>query len=142
MSIFVHSSNLHSDLHCTTVCIPNFSSPYFPEVGLNTERYSECGKIQTRKTPNTYTYNAVLNIWQSSENAWPRQHYVETSSQLLLIWTGSNKLCGGFFPIVKHLHVNVKQFSSISRNITNCFTRENQKLIYLSDVSENIWNLY
>ena len=41
--------------------------PYFLAVRLNTERYgvclhiqSECGKIRTRKTPNTDTFNAVL----------------------------------------------------------------------------------
>ena len=35
-----------------------FSCPYFPEFGLNTE----CGKIQTRKTPNTDTFEAVCII--------------------------------------------------------------------------------
>ena len=33
-----------------------FSGPYFPAFGLNTERYSECGKIRTRKTLNTDTF--------------------------------------------------------------------------------------
>ena len=40
-----------------------FSSLYFPAFGLNTETYSanlhvqsECGKLQTRKTPNTNTF--------------------------------------------------------------------------------------
>ena len=44
----------------------SFSAPYFPAFGLNTERYgvffrikSECGKIRTRKTPNT-EYPSVL----------------------------------------------------------------------------------
>ena len=43
-----------------------FFSPYFPAVGLNTERYfvslhiqSECGQRRTRKTPNTNTFYAV-----------------------------------------------------------------------------------
>ena len=43
-----------------------FSGPYFSAFGLNTERYgvslriqSECGKVQTRKTPNTDTFYAV-----------------------------------------------------------------------------------
>ena len=42
----------------------------FPACGLNTERYfvslriqSECGKMQTRITPNTDTFYAVLFIW-------------------------------------------------------------------------------
>ena len=40
---------------------------YFPAFRLNTERYSvslhyqsKCGKIRTRKTPNTVTFHAVL----------------------------------------------------------------------------------
>ena len=42
--------------------IRSFSGPYFPAFGLNMDRYSECGKIWTRKTPNTDTFYAV-NIW-------------------------------------------------------------------------------
>ena len=53
--------------HCVkSVRIRSFSGPYFPTFGLNTERYSEslrfqseCGKIRTRKTPNTATFYAV-----------------------------------------------------------------------------------
>ena len=43
-----------------------FSGPYFPAFGLNTERYSvfiriqyDCGKIQVRQTPNTDTFYVV-----------------------------------------------------------------------------------
>ena len=43
------------------------SGPYFPALGLNTERclvslrsHSHCGKIRTRITPNTDTFYAVL----------------------------------------------------------------------------------
>ena len=47
-----------------------FSGPYFPAFGLNTEFYSvnlriqpKCGKIQTRKIPNTDTFcNVFSNI--------------------------------------------------------------------------------
>ena len=46
-----------------------FPCPYFPAFGLNTERYSvslriqsECGKIQTSKTPNTGTFETVCII--------------------------------------------------------------------------------
>ena len=44
-----------------------FMAPYFAVFGLNTQRYgvslpiqSQCGKIRTRKTPNTDTFQAVL----------------------------------------------------------------------------------
>ena len=46
--------------------IRGFPSPYFAAFGLNMERYSvslriqsECGKIQTRETPNSDTFHAV-----------------------------------------------------------------------------------
>ena len=48
--------------------IRSYSSPYFPAFGLNTKRYflslriqSECGKMRTRKTPNTENFYAVHN---------------------------------------------------------------------------------
>ena len=48
------------------VRICSFSGPYFPAFGLHTERFgvylsiqSECGKIRTRKTPITDTFQAV-----------------------------------------------------------------------------------
>ena len=55
-------------IHCVkSVRIRSFSGPYFPKFGLNTERYGvsqriqpECGKIRTRKSPNTNTFYAVI----------------------------------------------------------------------------------
>ena len=55
--------------HCVnSASIWSFSGPYFPAFGLNTNRYCvsvrikfECGKIRTRKTPNTDTLYAVLH---------------------------------------------------------------------------------
>ena len=59
-------------LHCVkSVRIGSFSGPCFPPFGLNTEKYSaslriqsKCGKILTRKTPNTGTFYAVLSKTQ------------------------------------------------------------------------------
>ena len=55
---------LHS---AKSVCIRSFSGPYFAKLGLNTEIYSanlriqsKCGKIWTRKTPNTDNFCALL----------------------------------------------------------------------------------
>ena len=49
-----------------SVCFLNFSCPYFPAFGLNTEIYkvnlriqSKCSKIPTRKSPNTDTFSTV-----------------------------------------------------------------------------------
>ena len=54
------------------VRIWSFSGLHFPVFGLNTEKYgvspriqSECGKIQTRKTPNTETFHAVTTSYCS-----------------------------------------------------------------------------
>ena len=62
-------------LHCVkSVLIRSFSGLYFPAFGLITERYgvslriqSECGKIRTRKTPNTDIFHAVLTLVTYSE---------------------------------------------------------------------------
>ena len=53
--------------HCMkSAHVRNYFRPHFPTFGLNTERYwvslriqSECGKIRTRRTPNTDTFYAV-----------------------------------------------------------------------------------
>ena len=63
------NANFHSS-HCLkSVRFRSFSGQYFPAFGLNTERYfislciqSGCGKIQTRKIPNTDTFYAVSMV--------------------------------------------------------------------------------
>ena len=58
------------NLHCVkSVRIQSYSGPYFPAFGLNTKRYSvsiriqiECGKIQTRITPNKDSFYAVRSM--------------------------------------------------------------------------------
>ena len=53
--------------HCLkSVRIRSFSDPFFPASGLNKKRFgaslriqAECGKIRTRKTPNTDIFHAV-----------------------------------------------------------------------------------
>ena len=48
--------------HCVkSVHIRSFSCPYFPAFGLNIRIQSECGKVRSRKTPNTDTSYAVLS---------------------------------------------------------------------------------
>ena len=45
-----------------SVYIQDFSGPYFPTFGLNTNQMrTEFGKIPNRKTPNTDTIHAVLS---------------------------------------------------------------------------------
>ena len=59
--------------HCVkSVHIRSYSGPHFATFGLNTKRYSvslrvqsECGKMQTRITPNTDTFYALLTFWFS-----------------------------------------------------------------------------
>ena len=60
--------------HCVeSVLIWSFSGPYFLAFGLNAERYSlslriqsKCGKMRTRKAPNTRTFHAmsIKDVWQ------------------------------------------------------------------------------
>ena len=64
--ILVHYQQKH---RVKSVHIRTFCAPYFPVFRLNTKRYSvslriqsECGKIRTRKTPNTATFDAVKVI--------------------------------------------------------------------------------
>ena len=54
------SISLVGKYHCIkSFGIRSFSGPYFPAFELNTERYSKCGEIQTRKTPDTDTFYAM-----------------------------------------------------------------------------------
>ena len=71
---YFHIMQEYSALHYLKRC-PSYSGPYFPAFGLNTEKYFEygeillslriqfeCGKIWTRTTPNTDTFQPVLNL--------------------------------------------------------------------------------
>ena len=68
-NVFATERSAFLSKHCLkSVRIRSFSSPYFSAFGLNTQRYSaslrfqfECGKIQTRKSPNTGTFQEVKN---------------------------------------------------------------------------------
>ena len=59
---------MNNIIHCVkSARIWSFSGPHFPAFGQNTERYGEylriqynCGKIRTRKTPNTGTFYAAI----------------------------------------------------------------------------------
>ena len=68
---YVHGRNFQrlSNIHYVkSICIRSFSGLYFSAFGLNTESYSsslcissECGKIWTRKAPETDTFHAVIS---------------------------------------------------------------------------------
>ena len=57
-------------MHCVkSVRVRSFSGPHFAAFGLNTEKHSvslsiqsECGKMRTRKTPNTDTFCALMLV--------------------------------------------------------------------------------
>ena len=64
-----------------SVLIRSFFGPFFPTFGLNTERYgvslripSKCGKIRTRKTPNTDTFH-VVSITAENDRDFIRSGY-------------------------------------------------------------------
>ena len=62
--------SIPNNLHCVkSVHIRSYSGPYFPAFGLNAKRYSvciriqiECGKMQTRITPNKDSFYAVRSM--------------------------------------------------------------------------------
>ena len=63
---------IHFHINCLkSVRLWNFSGPYFPAFGLNTERYevslriqSECRKIRTRKIPNMDIFHAETKFFK------------------------------------------------------------------------------
>ena len=67
---FSHAAIKHCRNHCVkSVRVRSLSGLYFPAFGLNAGRCGlslciqlECGKMWTRKTPNTDTFYAVNNI--------------------------------------------------------------------------------
>ena len=72
----------NNENHCVkSVRIWSFSGGYFPAFGLNTALriLSECGKIQTRKTPNTGTFHAVNETAEVN----PSMHNVELWPNIL-----------------------------------------------------------
>ena len=83
-----------------SVGIRSFSGPYFPAFGLNTERYSvslhiqsKCGKIRTKKTPNTntfYTVFFIIDIIQNPQYISERfSTYAKFSEKLTLLKTNN-----------------------------------------------------
>ena len=72
--VLCSKENSSCNFHCVkSVCIRSFSDLYFSAFGLNTERYgvshrieSKCGKIRTKKSPNTNTFHAMFPRVQDS----------------------------------------------------------------------------
>ena len=66
--VYLYPYFLDIRLHCLKIVCRSYSGPHFPAFRVNTGKYrvsfriqSECGKMQTRITPNNYTFYAVLN---------------------------------------------------------------------------------
>ena len=61
--------NMHDMISVKSVRIRSYTGPHFPAFGLTTEKYggpfriqSKWGKMRTRITPNTGTFDAVHSI--------------------------------------------------------------------------------
>ena len=93
------------DKHCVkNVRIRSFSGPYFPAFGLNSRIQSECGKIRTRKTPNTDTFYAMKRFKKIQLHSdWRTSN--DSALQIRLVT----------FPKFIHLKVHVS-----SKNVTRC----------------------
>ena len=64
LSDVINTHQINIGINCVkNVRIGSFSAPYFPPFGRNVSLlvHSECGKIRTRKTPNTDTFHAVIS---------------------------------------------------------------------------------
>ena len=91
--------------HCVkSVRIRSFTGSYFPAFELNEDKYSvslhiqfECGKIRTRKTPNTNTFHVMGFIAQNApaQSRFFYQYYFDFCQPNRLIWkkTRSRSTC-------------------------------------------------
>ena len=64
LSDVINTHQINIGINCVkNVRIRSFSAPYFATFGRNVSLLvqSECGKIRTRKTPNTDTFHAVIS---------------------------------------------------------------------------------
>ena len=112
--------------HCMkNVRIRSFSGPHFPAFGLNTERYSvslriqsECGKMQTRISPNTDSFHAVIAImkirqwmrikWCKTHNSW---WFFLKGGYTLLVNSCLYPYCGNICKIgMEYCKVNCSQY--------------------------------
>ena len=122
--------------HCVkSVRIRSFSGPHFLAFGLNTERYfetlsiqSKCGKIWTRKTPNTDNFQAVHMNTQYSTwwiSVFCNVNYVSNKSRkfrtnllqtinLLLKWKLTPQSTVYQLPWKEESKVNVRLQSSVN----------------------------
>ena len=98
-------------IHCVkSVSIQTFSGPYFPAFWLNTEYWyciqSECRKIQTRKTLNMDTFQAVVKL-NSGENDLKTLIIMQIFNKeyffLILLWMYS--LCIVIFETSTFFHI-------------------------------------
>ena len=99
-------------MHCVkSVRIWSYSGTYFPAFGLNNETYSaslriqcECGKIQTRITPNMDTFYAVIvfKIWL--KNSVPFSISKQNADWISLKWNAQGTI---FIPIY-HFHTLIE----------------------------------
>ena len=115
--------NIAYNVHCVKNAQKTefFSGPYFPTLGLNTERYSvslrnyfECGKIQTRKTPYLDTFHAVVMGNSSKEAAYTIFYvdYVENSRCCIQVAATFDDMKRYKITVVHHSNSPRKLFSA------------------------------
>ena len=143
-----------------SVCIWSFSGPYFLAFGLNTERYfvslriqSECGKIRTKQTPNTDSFNVVLmeKFWKKALKNDKKQNleknYSEKKQELALLKKTKIKKSEqrllknnikklGYYGrswrknqnMIFSQYLLVYSYETIARSSNNCFVKKAQNL--------------
>ena len=99
------------------ICIRSYSAPHFPAFALNTGRYgvslriqSECGKMQTRITPNTDTSHTVMSTAKTVNRGAHHRKFEHTVTK---IWTCvERKFWLSSMYILQKIKFSVKDFFS------------------------------
>ena len=144
-----------------SVRIRIYSGPHFPTFGLNTARYggslgiqSECGKIRTRITPNTYTFYAVVTMnilptrtrffilssrkikaCRSSKLNFSSSYFIADDSHVKIVWLLVVVFIENDILHFWHAHLFKYDPVKVPQNCFNSFNYENQTCIQFSKFS-------
>ena len=117
-----------------------FYGPYFPAFGLNTERYGvslriqfECGKIRTRKTPNTDTFIAVQVLLVFSVNGTNAGFTKDNSDR-----TTGVKVTTPMFPSGGVYYISCIFNNTLAINATGIFYVIDNETVTVTSVTPNV----
>ena len=117
-------------------CVRSFSG--LSAFGLNAEIFrvnlriqSECGKIWTKKSPNTNTFHVVLVFYDKKHRQYYENQYTRISSNVfhgkLIDFFNAYKKCIDFCNILKY--VELKSDPRLPKNSFICFNKSSLKMM-------------